>query len=64
MMSVSSIDTKNINISLLAKYKLNGRQIKNIIKLSQCMTYSQNTTCNTYHIVSLCEYYKKNHNLW
>jgi hypothetical protein len=62
-LKLANIDTKNINISLLAKYKLNGRQIKNIIKLSQCMTYSQNTTCNTYHIVSLCEYYKKNHNL-
>jgi len=43
---------KGIDINQLKKYDLNGRQIKNTIRLSQSIAYSKNEPTSTEHILS------------
>lgn len=52
----------NIDINKLSGYNLNGRQIKNIIKLSQCAAIGQNAECTTELMESICIYFNKHHN--
>lgn len=73
LLRASSIDPTAIDVDLFTKYTLNGRQIKNIIKLAICITESENNENNdkknseekniyfTSSIISLCEYFEKNH---
>lgn len=54
---LSDLNVDDNDIMILSNYDLNGRQIKNIIKLAQC-TKTEN---NFYGIASLCEYIISNH---
>jgi len=53
----SQMNIHKDGILILAEYNLNGRQIKNIIKLAQCSDTDEKFA----HIVSLCKYFLKNH---
>ena len=44
------IDDSNIDIYKLAEYRINGRQIKNTIRLSQCLAASRGELVNQNHL--------------
>ena len=63
LLRASNIDPDTIDVDSLIKYDLNGRQIKNIIKLAQCIAVKDEEKCSTQHIISLCNYFEKHHKL-
>lgn len=56
LLSASNINLSNNDINHLVNYELNGRQIKNSIRMGQCLSLSRNESLNLDHLKIVIEH--------